>query len=457
MNILISGGTGLVGTEIGKKLAGKGHKLFILTRSKEKAAKQCPFPNTPVSWDELESSNIGADLEGIINLAGTNIFENRWNSEVKKKIHQSRIESTRTLVNFANQKCKNLKSFVSTSAVGIYGEADEQMVTEENSLSYSFLGQVCQDWEAEAKNLKVGNLSIVRVGIAFSEKGGALEEMVPPIQAGVGGALGDGKAYMSWIDIDDLSDIFIHCLENSLTGTYNATAPNPATNQEISKEIANHLGTSLLMNVPFFALRMVVGPVAKHLVESQTISSEKIQKTGFKFKYTNIKDSIKTRVPKLKGTQRRYIFEQWVPQSKEEIFPFFSEAKNLERITPDSLSFHIVSVSTDEIQEGTEINYRLKVDGIPLKWKTIIQQWDPPHQFVDNQEKGPYRKWHHTHRFEELAGGTLMTDQVDFELPLGALGYMAAGWKVLKDVNNIFEFRREKIYDLYVKDKNQSR
>ncbi len=446
MNTIISGGTGLVGTEIAKKLADKNHKIFILTRSKDKAQLNCPFPHTAITWDDLNNSDIGSTIDGIINLAGTNIFENRWNKKVKEKIHQSRVQSTRSLVEFANKKCPNLKSFVSTSAVGIYGEADDQMVDEEYTLSYDFLGKVCQDWESEVKNLHTGKAAIIRVGIVFSEKGGALNEMVPPIQAGVGGALASGKQYMSWIDIDDLSNLYIFALENSLQGVFNATAPEPSTNQHISETIAKHLNTSLFMNVPFIALRAVVGPVAKHLIESQTISSKKIQSLGFKFQYPTVEKSIVKRVPQLKGTQRRKIFEQWVPLPKEDLFPFFADARNLEKITPPSLHFHIKSISDEKIKEGTIIHYNLKIDGIPAKWKTLITNWNPPHQFVDNQEKGPYRLWHHTHKFEDLANGTLIIDQVDFELPLGVIGYMAASWKVLKDIDRIFDYRKKEIF-----------
>ncbi len=449
MKILITGGTGMIGKEIGKKLAAKGHELFVLTRNRHKAKLDCPYPQTPITWDEINESEIFSELEGIINLAGASVNGRRWNKSYKQEIYDSRVKGTQQLVDLANKKGKKLQSFVSTSAIGIYGEADDEKADEDYSKSYGFLGKVCQDWEAPVAELEKVRSVIFRVGIVLSEKGGALAEMVPPIQNGIGGTLAGGQQCMSWIDIDDLSDLYVFAIENPISGVFNATAPNPVSNKELSQTIADRLDVRLGPNVPYFALRIAVGEVAPHLVESQRIGSAKIQSKGFQFKYKKIEESIEARVPKLNGTEKRFIFEQWIPKTKEEVFPFFAEAKNLEEITPPSLNFRITSVSSGPMEVGTEINYKLKIDGIPVNWKTIIKDWDPPHLFSDNQEKGPYKKWYHIHKFEDLAGGTLMTDQVDFKIPLGAVGYLASSWKVLGDVKNIFEFRKEKIQQLF--------
>ncbi len=450
MNILISGGTGLVGRELGKVLTQKNHNLFVLTRDTKKSALQCPYPHTPISWDELETHPALKEMDHIVHLAGTNINEKRWNKKFKELIRSSRVNSTQKLVDVANKKCPQLASFISTSAVGIYGNTGElEVVSETHNLSYSFLSKVCQDWEAPLESLEKTRSVIFRLGVVFSEKGGALEKMVPPIQGGIGGALGSGKQFMSWIDIDDLVSLFCFAIENPIQGVFNATAPSPATNQEISEKIAEILGTKLLANIPYFVLRAVVGEIAPHLVESQRISSQKIQNKGFQIKYKDIGSSLQKRVAPLKGLQRRLIFEQWVPRSKEEIFPFFSEAKNLETITPEKLHFKILNVSTEELGEGTLINYKLKIDGVPVRWRTRITAWNPPHTFADNQEKGPYTKWYHLHSFENLGRGTLMTDQVDLQIPLGALGYFASSWKVLRDVQFIFEYRKKVIFEMF--------
>ncbi|MBC7385005.1 MAG: SRPBCC family protein [Cryobacterium sp.] len=135
----------------------------------------------------------------------------------------------------------------------------------------------------------------------------------------------------------------------------------------------------------------------------------------------------------------------WIPSPLSEVFPFFSVETNLERLTPSFMNFRVVGKSTTEIQEGTLIDYRLRVRGVPMKWRTRIEEWNPGNSFVDTQLKGPYALWHHTHRFESLNGGTWMTDRVRFKLPLGRLGKAVAGWFVKREVLSIFTFRGEAV------------
>ena len=456
MKILISGGTGLVGKELGKTLSQKGHQLFVLTRSPDKANWQCPYPQTPITWEELGSSSLLPPLDAIINLAGAGVADRRWTGAYKKEIHDSRVQGTKRLVDLACERCPKLSVFISTSAIGIYDSPHGELLPEEAPQSQGFLGQLCQDWEAAAQGLKEGvRTLILRVGVVFSEKGGALAKMVPPIQGGYGGFLGDGQQYMSWIDREDLTNMYVFALENKIQGTFNATAPQPETNRAITKHIAQRLGVRGGPRVPYLALRLGLGEAASHFVESQKVSSAKIQKAGFQFECQQVHESIGKRVPLLKGSEKRLIFQQWLPLSKEELFPFFSDAKNLEQITPPSLRFKILNTSTETIQSGTEINYRLRIDGVPVRWRTLIKDWKPPHMFSDNQEKGPYKKWYHTHLFEDLAHGTLMTDQVDMILPLGLLGSLALSWKVFRDVEKIFQYRKKIIHDLFKEGSSQ--
>ncbi len=146
-----------------------------------------------------------------------------------------------------------------------------------------------------------------------------------------------------------------------------------------------------------------------------------------------------------------HIFEssQWIQRPVEEVFAFFSSEKNLERLTPPWLNFHVVGKSTPEIEAGTLIDYRLKISGVPVKWRTRIESWIPGKSFVDNQLSGPYRKWHHTHTFESENGGTRMKDRVVFQLPLGIVGNFFAAWKVKRQVREIFDFRRAEIERIF--------
>jgi len=142
-------------------------------------------------------------------------------------------------------------------------------------------------------------------------------------------------------------------------------------------------------------------------------------------------------------------FQQYIPKPINEVFDFFSEAKNLEKITPPFLNFNISSISTPQIQKGTEIVYQLKIHGVPVTWKTDIAYWNPPYEFVDNQRKGPYSLWNHTHSFSKLANGTLMRDRVIYKIPLGFLSELTVKSWVENDVQKIFKFRREVIHQFF--------
>lgn len=141
--------------------------------------------------------------------------------------------------------------------------------------------------------------------------------------------------------------------------------------------------------------------------------------------------------------------EQFIPRPKAEVFAFFCSELNLETLTPPWLNFRVLGKSTPTIQQGTLIDYVLRLYGIPIKWRTLIESWSPGESFVDTQLHGPYKKWHHTHLFKNVPGGTLMTDRVIYQVPLGRLGEITAGWKVRRDVHKIFEYRRRRIEEIF--------
>jgi ligand-binding SRPBCC domain-containing protein len=142
-------------------------------------------------------------------------------------------------------------------------------------------------------------------------------------------------------------------------------------------------------------------------------------------------------------------FVQWIPASLDEVFAFFSAASNLEKLTPPWLHFKIIGQSTPQIQKGTLIDYQLKLRGLPFKWKTLIEEWNPQHSFVDTQLKGPYKLWHHTHIFEAKDGGVLVTDRIRYEVPMGLIGDLVAGNYVKKDVTKIFNYRKKIISEIF--------
>ena len=179
------------------------------------------------------------------------------------------------------------------------------------------------------------------------------------------------------------------------------------------------------------------------LLSSQRIDCKKLTEIEFKFQFPTAEKAFEQIASFYENGDEIYYAEQFIPAKREHVFPFFSEAKNLEEITPPLLNFKVLKMSTDTIQSGTLIDYRLKIHGIPVGWQTEILDWQPISKFTDTQLKGPYTKWHHTHEFFDLAGGTLMTDLVRYKLPLGPLGWVVAGSFVAKDVKQIFLHRKK--------------
>lgn len=449
MKILMTGATGLVGKELGKALVEEGHELTVLSRNPKSAKRSLPFPATVFKWEHYSKEIPSESFDGVnavIHLAGESIAGGRWTSKRKKKIYESRILGTRTLVQ-AIQKNKNhsIKQFISTSAIGIYGDGSE-LVTEDSPKAHDFLATVCKEWEKESQALSESGIHVVnpRFGIVLSTQGGALEKMLFPFSMGLGGAVGNGKQWMSWIHIKDLVNMLIHFVKNpNLSGAFNAVAPNPVDNKEFSQILAKSLGSSLFLPVPALALKLALGSMSALVIEGQKVSADKIKSTGFQFEFNNLESALNDLCKNLKNGQHEFLSETWFTQNKEEIFPFFVEAKNLEKLTPDFLKFKVLSKSSQTIQEGTIIDYKLSLYGVPMKWKTLIKDWSPSKQFVDTQLKGPYKLWHHTHDFIDFAGGTLMRDRVLYRIPFGWIGNLGGTLFVQFNVKKIFAYRQK--------------
>lgn len=448
MRVLMTGATGLIGKEIGKVLAEKGHQIFVLSRDVQKAKQQLAFPC------EVIQADIGAgvvkdprmkDIEAVINLMGEPIVSGRWTEEKKKKIYNSRIEGTRHLVESLPE---NLKVFVSSSAMGIYGDSGDAIQIEDSEPAQDFLAKVCLDWEAAAHKAP-GRVVCIRTGIVLAEQGGALEQMLFPFKAGVGGRVGSGKQWMSWIHLKDIVGLFVFALENNkVQGALNASAPVPVTNQEFSDELAKALGKRMGPPVPTLALKALFGEAAVTILASTKMASLKAQDLGYQFHFGQLAPALSEICAAFKEGEEVFHAEQFVPYPPEKLFEFFKSAHNLEEITPPTLSFKIENISTKDIEQGTKIDYKLKIHGVPARWKTEIDEWKPPFKFVDNQLEGPYSLWHHTHEFRPFCGGTLMVDRVRYKLPLGYMGWLMAHHFVRKDIENIFKFRRGFISNL---------
>ncbi len=452
MKILVTGATGFVGKVLLKVLQKRGHDIVVLTRNVEAAGSKIPVHCRAHEWDPAASLPPNEALDGVeavVHLAGENIAGGRWTARRKRMISDSRVISTRHLVQAMERMDTKPRVFVSASAIGIYGDAGDSLLTEESPLAEGFLAEVCKDWENEifkAKNSGIRTVAL-RTGVVLGNDGGAMDKMLPPFRMGLGGPLGNGRQWMSWIHILDLAHMYIHAIENdSVEGAYNAVSPQPEQNTQFTKTLGECLNRPAILPVPGFALKLVFGEMAEILLASQKVSAEKIINTGFVFGFPELPSALK------EITEHPYHqleMEQWVPQSVEKTFSFFKEAGNLELLTPDFLGFKVLKQSTEPIEEGTRIDYRLSLRGIPMRWQSLITDWKPNAGFSDIQVKGPYSHWHHTHEFEAKDGGTLIRDRVLYKVPFGTPGDVVAHPFIQSDLHKIFNHRRNKVRELF--------
>ncbi len=294
MNILITGGTGFIGKELRETLLKAGNNLVIITRNPKKYEDESASNQRFISWDDdLVSEMENADA--VINLAGENLFGQRWNEQVKESIYNSRIDSTRSLVEAMRSAEKKPSVFISASASGIYGDQGDTIFTEEFEVANDFLASVCKDWEEESQKATKLGVRVVnpRIGIVLEEGGGALEKMIPPFKFFVGGPIGDGKQYMSWIHRSDLVKALVFPIENEkLEGAYNVCSPNPATMNEVAETLGDVMNRPSFFRVPKFALDIVLGEAAQPITGSIRMQPKKLQVTGFEFRFEELEEAL---------------------------------------------------------------------------------------------------------------------------------------------------------------------
>lgn len=449
MSVLITGATGFIGKKIIERLVLRGDTdIRILTRNPK---EDFPFPVKQYKWNadtkELPAEAVEG-VDAVINLAGESIVDSRWSEEKKDKILSSRVNSSKLLVDRINTCINPPKKLISASAIGYYGDSGDDILTENSPSGDSFLSDVCIKWEEEIRKLEGTDTKfhIMRIGLVLDEKEGALSKAMAPFKFGIGAKLGNGKQYMSWVHIEDLVSQFLFVLDKDCQHeTFNCVSPNPVTNKEFTKKLARALHKPAFFIVPRFALSLVLGEMSKVVTSSQRVMPSNLLQEGFSFKYTKIADAFNLLLPHASEGEEILETYQFIPVSIDKIFQFFSKAENLEAITPKTLNFKIVDKSTEDIQTGAIINYKLKLHGIPLKWKTRINSFIDGKEFTDEQIKGPYKKWIHSHKFYSVNGGTLMKDRIIYKFPMGNLGALVAGPFARRDLKKIFGYRFEVI------------
>lgn len=293
MKVLITGATGLVGSELVSLFHEQSIAVHYLTTRKNKIVSDTDYKGFYWNPDENEVDlKCFEGISVIINLAGASISK-RWTTSYKEKVLSSRVNSLRTLYNALEKvDTSKINSFVSASGIGIYPNSLNAYYTEdEKEVDNSFLGDVVKSWEKEIKAFEKFsfNVSTIRIGLVMSSKGGALPEIAKPIQYFIGAAFGDGQQWQSWIHINDLARMFLFVIENNLQGSYNGVGPNPVNNIKLVKKIAKVLRKPLFLpNIPKFLMKAILGEMSYLLFCSQRVSSKKIEQKGFVFEYTNV-------------------------------------------------------------------------------------------------------------------------------------------------------------------------
>ncbi|HJS51651.1 MAG TPA: TIGR01777 family oxidoreductase [Pyrinomonadaceae bacterium] len=298
MRILITGASGLIGTSLQRSFDEKGYEMLLASRSEPKSERDIQW-NADTGFAKEDLPRLEG-LDAAIHLAGESISALRWTDEKKKAIRDSRVHGTRTMIETFAQLEKKPKVFISASAIGFYGDRGDDEVTETSAAGDTFLSDVSKEWESESRRAEDMGIRTVllRNGIVLSKEGGALATMMTPFKLGVGGVVGSGKQWMSWVSLDDVVGIVNYALENeNLRGAINVASPNPVTNEEFTKTLGEVLYRPTFLPLPEFAVNLVFGEMGDALlIDSTKVIPKRLLDAGYKFKYPEIKPALENAV-----------------------------------------------------------------------------------------------------------------------------------------------------------------
>lgn len=291
--ILIAGGTGFIGTHLSRRLLADGHTVRHLSRRKQ---PDSPYPT--FVWD-VEKQTIEddafTDVDYVINLAGAGIVGARWTDGRKRVIIESRTESARLIGKTMQRLGTKPKLYLSSSAIGYYGDRGNDLMTEEEAPGDGFLSESCVAWEEAAHEVEAMGFPtfINRTGIVLHPDEGALEKMLLSMKVNVSTYFGDGSQYYSWIHVDDIVGIFVHAMDNKLTGTYNGVAPNPETNKVLAESLGPAMDkNAIVIPAPTFAMKLAMGEMSHTVLDSCKCSAEKIEKAGYAFRFPQLNKAL---------------------------------------------------------------------------------------------------------------------------------------------------------------------
>lgn len=402
----------------------------------------------------------------VVNLAGEPII-GRWTPRKRRDVVASRVGLAERLARLIRQADDAPRVLISASAVGYYGDRGDEWLDESSARGAGFLAELCEQWEQAALGLQSDRLrvAIPRIGVVLDRDGGALGQLLPVFRLGLGGRIGAGKQYLPFIHLDDLVDLIATALTDwRYKGVFNATAPEPVTNAELTALLSRATRRPAIFHVPAIGLRLGLGEAASVLLGSQRARPGVALANGFVFRYPTAREAldallageaaVSVRPIAAPDTSHEYlaqrppVYELFVRTDLgapiDQVAPFFSRPENLGLLTPSSMRFRMTS-SPVEIKAGSRIGYRLSVFGVPIRWQTLIARWSENASFVDAQERGPYRSWWHEHSFEQSGPTTTMVDRVRYAPPLGVLGRALNRLLIEDELRRIFAYRNDVI------------
>lgn len=415
MRIIISGGSGLIGSALAEKLLVDGHSVIILSRN-PKAAKNVPDGAEIVAWDGETASGWGGLVEGadaIINLAGASIagenpLKMRWTAKRKSAIRQSRINAGKAITEAIKASQHKPAVLIQASAVGFYGPMGDENVDEKTPVGDDFLADVCKQWEASTKEVEALGVrrAVIRTGLVFSKKGGVFPLLVLPFRYFLGGALGNGRQYLSWIHINDVAAAIRFLIDRGSTqGVYDLTAPHPITNSRFGKTLGSIMKRPSLLPLPALVMKLALGEASTLVLDGQRVLPNRLLDAGFSFEYPDLDRALTD----LLRRDLRFEHRFQIHASIEAVSDFHKDPKVLKQLTPPPIvvRFHEV----EPVSEGSRAEFTLWFGPFPVPWCAKHYDFDPPQGFKDNQLKGPFAYWDHRHAFIQVDDRT--TEVVD--------------------------------------------
>lgn len=469
-HVVLTGATGFVGRFLVMRLIAQGYRVTALVRNVERARQQLGRQGVQLlSLDDDAALETGLrSVQILIHLAGAPVAK-RWTNAHKKAMWDSRIGLAQKLSRIISTQCETMPTIVNAGGIGLYGDRGDEILDEQAPAGSGFLAELALAWEQVWDSLKNAGARVVqlRIGVVLGIGGGFLDKVLPPTEQGLGAILGSGSQYVPWIHLEDLARIIEWSIQNNTAhGPYNACAPNAVTHRTLVEDLARTCDGGVLLRVPRWILRLVMGEMATMLCEGQRATPARALAQGFSFSHPDLEPALEEILrganlsmpaasglpndePYIEDTKpdRELVHESVLHAPLTAVFDFFSQAENLSVLTPPGMGFNIRTPLPIAMHAGRLIDYKISLGPFSFPWRTRIEQWQEQSHFVDAQLIGPYASWFHEHRFEAIdAHTTKMTDHVYYrvglkKIPLGPLGRLIERKFVRPQLRGIFSYR----------------